>query len=146
MSNMFLDALAAPPPRRGTAPAGSYPYRRDPETGLTSAQPITVQAAKDPAAMLSSALELVKAAGYRVTMPRAPKTTARSGLNAIGRPYSEHFDPAYRMKYKAPRRIACGGTSTAAGSQARSIYRAAMERKHAGNPAVFADVCARQGV
>jgi hypothetical protein len=74
MSNMFLDALAAPPPRRGTAPAGSYPYRRDPQTGLSTAQPDskpTPEAAKDPAAMLSSALELVKAAGYRVTKPKA---------------------------------------------------------------------------
>jgi hypothetical protein len=150
MSNMFLDALAAPPaPRRGTAPAGSYPYRRDSQTGLSTAQPAskpTPQAAKDPAAMLSSALELVKAAGYRVTMPRAPKATAPNGLNAIGRPYSEHFDPAYRMKYKTSRRVACAGTSTAAGSQARHVYRAAMERKHAGNPTALADIYARQGV
>jgi hypothetical protein len=149
MSNMFLDALATPPvPRRATPPAGSYPYRRDSETRLTSAQPAmpAPQAAKDPAAMLASALELVKAAGYRVNKPRAVKATTPNGLNAIGKPYSEHFDPAYRMKYKTSRRVACAGTSTAAGSQARTAYRAAMERKHAGNPAVFAEVCARQGV
>jgi hypothetical protein len=100
----------------------------------------------DPTRMLASAIELVKAAGYRVSKPRATKTTAPNGLNAIGRPYSEHFDPAYRMKYKTSRRVACAGSSTAAGSNARAVYRAAMERKHAGNPAVFADVCARQGV
>jgi hypothetical protein len=101
----------------------------------------------DPTEMLASALALVKAAGYRVSAPRAARATARNnGLNAIGRPYSEHFDSNYRMKYKTPRRVACAGTSTAAGSQARHAYRAAMERKHAGNPAVFADVCARQGV
>jgi hypothetical protein len=101
MSNMFLDALAAPPPRRGTAPAGSYPYRRDPQTGLSTAQPAskpTPEAAKDPAAMLASALELVKAAGYRVNKPRAVKATARPTLNCLGLPMSPNYDPNWKRK------------------------------------------------
>ena len=47
---------------------------------------------------LSEALSLVKAAGYRVTKPKAK--AERRMLNAIGKPYSANYDPNYRMKYR----------------------------------------------
>jgi hypothetical protein len=48
---------------------------------------------------LEQALAVVKAAGYRVSKPRARKVVAL-GLNAVGKPYGANFDPRYRMKYK----------------------------------------------
>jgi hypothetical protein len=51
---------------------------------------------------LEHALTVVKAAGYRVSKPRASKPTATLGLSAIGKPYSANFDPNYRMKYRTP--------------------------------------------
>jgi hypothetical protein len=50
---------------------------------------------------LEQALAVVKAAGYRVTKPRSKKNGA-PGLNAIGKPYGENFDPNYRMRYRTP--------------------------------------------
>jgi transcriptional regulator with XRE-family HTH domain len=53
---------------------------------------------------VDEALAVVKAAGYRVTKPRAfkskVKASASLGLNAIGKPFSPQYDPRYRMKYK----------------------------------------------
>jgi hypothetical protein len=54
---------------------------------------------------LEHALTVVKAAGYRVSKPRARKPVAPKptlGLNAIGKPYGASFDPNYRMKYHTP--------------------------------------------
>lgn len=67
---------------------------------------------KDSSMMLESALALVKAAGYRVSKPRAPRDIAPLGLNAVGKPYSSQYNPNYRMKYK-PRRYAPSGNSGA---------------------------------
>ena len=55
---------------------------------------------------LETALTIVKAAGYRVSKPRAVRTgpsgLARPlGLNAIGKPFSPSYDPSYRIKHKA---------------------------------------------
>jgi hypothetical protein len=49
---------------------------------------------------LSEALAMVKAAGYRVSKPRAK--AAAPTLNAVGKPYGANFDPNYRMKYRTP--------------------------------------------
>ena len=61
---------------------------------------------------LDQALAVVKAAGFRVSKPRAKKdplsyaaSCERRGLNAVGKPYSPSYDPNYRMKYR-PRRYA----------------------------------------
>ena len=61
---------------------------------------------------LELALATVKAAGYRVTKPRAKKAFARltdngdgtftRALNAVGKPYGENYDPNYKMKYRTP--------------------------------------------
>ena len=50
---------------------------------------------------LTEALAIVKAAGYRVSKPRAKKAKPL-GLNAVGKPYSPQYDPNYRMKYRTP--------------------------------------------
>jgi hypothetical protein len=47
---------------------------------------------------LSEALAVVKAAGYRVSKPKAK--AERPTLNAIGKPYGANYDPNYRMKYR----------------------------------------------
>jgi hypothetical protein len=47
---------------------------------------------------LSDVLTIVKAAGYRVTKPKAK--AERRTLNAIGKPYGANYDPNYRMKYR----------------------------------------------
>lgn len=47
---------------------------------------------------LDQALAVVKAAGFRVSKPRAKVKAA--GLNAVGKPYSPQYDPHYRMKHK----------------------------------------------
>lgn len=47
---------------------------------------------------LEQALTLVRAAGYRVSLPK-PKATP-VGLNAIGKPFSPQYDPRYRVKHK----------------------------------------------
>jgi hypothetical protein len=52
----------------------------------------------DPATMLQSALVLVKAAGYRVSKPRATKTTERPTLNCLGLPMSPNYDPNWKRK------------------------------------------------
>jgi hypothetical protein len=61
---------------------------------------------------LELALATVKAAGYRVTKPRAKKTFKRlvdngdgtytRALNAVGKPYGENYDPNYKMRYRTP--------------------------------------------
>jgi hypothetical protein len=51
---------------------------------------------------LELALATVKAAGYRVTKPRAKKMTKALGLNAVGKPYGANFDPNYKMRYRTP--------------------------------------------
>jgi hypothetical protein len=50
---------------------------------------------------LEQALAVVKAAGFRVSKPKAPKAAAPR-LNALGLPMSASFDPNYRMKYRTP--------------------------------------------
>ena len=50
---------------------------------------------------LEQALAAVKAAGYRVTKPKAAKAAAPK-LNALGLPMSASYDPNYRMKYRTP--------------------------------------------
>ena len=50
---------------------------------------------------LEQALAIVKAAGYRVSKPKA-KVVAKA-LNAVGKPYGANYDPNYRMKYRTPR-------------------------------------------
>jgi hypothetical protein len=47
---------------------------------------------------LIEALQIVKAAGYRVSKRRQRPTAV--GLNAIGKPYGDNYDPNYRMKYR----------------------------------------------
>lgn len=100
--------------------------------------------AKDASAMLESALELVRAAGYRVTKARPKAVQERPTLNALGKPISPLFDPAYRMKYRTPH--APYGASTAAGNGALYQYKASMEVKHKANPAALQEVFARQGI
>jgi len=60
---------------------------------------------------LTEALAIVKAAGYRVSKPRAKKSTGKlvdngdgtfTRLNAIGKPYGANYDPNYRMRYRTP--------------------------------------------
>jgi hypothetical protein len=46
---------------------------------------------------LAAALAIVRAAGYRVSKP-LPKAEPPQRLNAIGKPYSEQYDPNYRIK------------------------------------------------
>jgi hypothetical protein len=50
--------------------------------------------------LLQEALATVKAAGYRVSIPRTKAT--KPTLNALGLPMSPQYDPNYRMKYKTP--------------------------------------------
>jgi len=50
---------------------------------------------------LTEALAVVKAAGYRVSKPRAKKAKPL-GLNAVGKPYGANYDPNYRMRYRTP--------------------------------------------
>ena len=45
---------------------------------------------------LERALEIVRAAGYKVTQPRVMKE--RPTLNALGKPISPLYDPDYRIK------------------------------------------------
>jgi hypothetical protein len=49
---------------------------------------------------LVEALTVVKAAGYRVTKPKAKAAAPK--LNALGLPMNPNFDPNYRMKYRTP--------------------------------------------
>ena len=53
---------------------------------------------------LETALQIVKANGYRVSKlkiepARVPWETSRT-LNAVGKPYGENYDPNYKMRYK----------------------------------------------
>lgn len=50
---------------------------------------------------IEQALAAVKAAGYRVTKPKAKKA-AKPKFNALGLPMNPNFDPNYRMKYRTP--------------------------------------------
>src|SRR5437016_1420694 len=59
---------------------------------------------------LADALAIVKAVGYRVTKPKAKPERTALGLNAIGKPYGENYDPNYRRNYKPPL-IKTGGQS-----------------------------------
>lgn len=53
----------------------------------------------------AEAIAFLKAQGYRVSKPRAPRLTVAQrinpGTNAVGKPFSASYDPNYRMKYKA---------------------------------------------
>ena len=55
---------------------------------------------------LEQALACVRAAGFRVSKAKEKKLIL--GLNAVGKPYSEQYDPNYRMKYH-PRKYAPRG-------------------------------------
>lgn len=48
---------------------------------------------------LEQALAIVKAAGYRVTKPRAEKVE-RPMLNALGKSFSALYDPKYKPHYR----------------------------------------------
>ncbi len=50
---------------------------------------------------LAEALEIVKAAGYKVTTLKA-KTVGAPTLNCLGLPMSASYDPNYKMKYRTP--------------------------------------------
>lgn len=63
---------------------------------------------------LQQALEIVRAAGYRVASPRVKNPVRVALLNAIGKPFAPQYDPNYRMKYK-PRKYAPGGGEVGAG-------------------------------
>ena len=57
---------------------------------------------------LEQALACVRAAGFRVSKTKEKKLTVAQRvhgkeLNAVGKPYSEQYDPNYRMKYKTRR-------------------------------------------
>lgn len=46
-------------------------------------------------------IERLRAAGYKVTKPKAPKAKAEQPtLNAVGKPYSPLFNPNYKVKHK----------------------------------------------
>lgn len=49
---------------------------------------------------LIEAICIVKAAGYRVSKPKAKIVDMSGKLNAVGKPYSPHFDPNYRIKHR----------------------------------------------
>lgn len=56
---------------------------------------------------LQEALTIVKAAGYKVTAPRAAKQKMvdqrrATGCNALGLPLSPLYDPNYKVKNKPP--------------------------------------------
>jgi hypothetical protein len=51
----------------------------------------------DPAAMLQSAVALVKAAGYRVSKPRQ-RVQETPKLNCLGLPMSPLYDPNWKRK------------------------------------------------
>ncbi len=63
---------------------------------------------------LVHALEMVKAAGYKISSPRAAKAKTAPALNCLGLPMSPSFDPNYRMKYRTPP-IKHGGQSIGLG-------------------------------
>lgn len=88
------------------------------------------------------AIEVLKAAGYRITKPRKP--TARRMLNVLGKPYGANFDPKYRMKHRTPR--AAYRPGTAALPSARPVYRALMTAKHGSNEALLKEIFARQSM
>jgi hypothetical protein len=46
---------------------------------------------------IDDAIACLKANGYRVTKPRKPDQE-RPALNAIGKPYSEQYDPNYKRR------------------------------------------------
>lgn len=52
--------------------------------------------------MITDAIALLKANGYRVTKSKLRRQARAPGLNAIGKPYSPQFDPNYRMQHKPP--------------------------------------------
>ena len=45
---------------------------------------------------IEQAINLLKAAGYRVSRPRQKQ--AALGLNAVGKPYGVNFDPNYKLR------------------------------------------------
>lgn len=47
---------------------------------------------------IAEAIEVLKAAGYRVTKPKAKAVVP--ALNAVGKPYSPLFDPTYKVRHK----------------------------------------------
>lgn len=65
---------------------------------------------------LQQAISVVKAAGYKVSAPRAKAKATRPALNAIGRPFSPLYDPHYRMKYKTPKAPQFIGTAGRSGA------------------------------
>jgi hypothetical protein len=50
---------------------------------------------------INEAIALLRANGYRVSIPRK-RDKKPNGLNAIGKPYGQGFDPKYRMRYRTP--------------------------------------------
>lgn len=71
-------------------------------------KPISLEAAQSGELYMSTlemALNLVKAHGYRVSKPKEAKAKGPLGLNAVGKPYGENYDPNYKMKYR-PKRYA----------------------------------------
>jgi len=85
MSDYFLSALTS-------APVVTMPKKR----AITT----TTKPAPVVAMSLEQALMLVRASGYYVSKPRAPRPLTRPlGLNAIGKPYGANYDPKYRVRH-----------------------------------------------
>lgn len=81
---------------------------------------------------ISDALELLKAEGYRISKPKAPKKPKAEApkLNAVGKPYSPSYDPNYKMKYKPSNKIP---HIPADPCTQRQEYNAWRERRDAAN-------------
>jgi hypothetical protein len=90
---------------------------------------------------LNEALAVVKAAGYRVSKPRAKAPAAPLGLNAVGKPYGANFDPNYRMKYRTPS-LKRGGQSIGLGVTAERWATMVAEAQAAWNAKVAAEAAA----
>lgn len=45
---------------------------------------------------LADALQIIRAAGYRVVKPKA--SVAARSVNAVGKPFSALYDPKYKVK------------------------------------------------
>jgi hypothetical protein len=89
---------------------------------------------------LQEALAVVKAAGYRVSKPRAKKAEA-SAFNAVGKPYGANYDPNYRMKYRTPP-LKRGGQSIGLGVTAERWAQMCQEAQAAWNAKVAAEAAA----
>lgn len=93
---------------------------------------------------IETAIQVLTAAGYRVTKPRAPRAK-QPRLNAVGKPYSPLYDPKYRVKYKTPR-TAYGQSTAARGRVAGHQYRECIATRYPTDHELVKEICRRQGV